>query len=64
MYASACAENKPQKELDFTPLRVDYLERFSAAGMTSGSYTKRVCRLSFYLPTQPPTHPPLYSRSG
>ena len=40
VYASACAESKPQ-DLDFTPLRIDYFERFSAAGMTSGSYTKR-----------------------
>lgn len=45
VYASACAENKPQ-ELDFTPLRIDYFERFSAAGMTSGSYTKRDGRAS------------------
>jgi polyribonucleotide nucleotidyltransferase len=29
------------QDVDFTPLRVDYFERFSAAGMTSGSYTKR-----------------------
>lgn len=40
VYASACAEKEPQ-EVDFTPLRIDYFERFSAAGMTSGSYTKR-----------------------
>lgn len=40
VYASACAEKQPQ-EVDFTPLRIDYFERFSAAGMTSGSYTKR-----------------------
>lgn len=40
VYASACAEKEPQA-LDFTPLRIDYFERFSAAGMTSGSYTKR-----------------------
>ena len=29
------------QEVDFTPLRVDYFERFSAAGLTSGSYNKR-----------------------
>ena len=40
VYASACAQKEAQA-LDFTPLRIDYTERFSAAGMTSGSYTKR-----------------------
>lgn len=25
----------------FAPLRVDYMERFSAAGMTAGGYNKR-----------------------
>jgi len=29
------------QEVDFAPLRVDYFERFSAAGLTSGSYNKR-----------------------
>ena len=34
---------------DFAPLRVDYMERFSAAGMTSGGYNKRDgrCRFGF-----------------
>eukprot|EP00638_Chattonella_subsalsa_P004659 CAMPEP_0117753990 /NCGR_PEP_ID=MMETSP0947-20121206/12567_1 /TAXON_ID=44440 /ORGANISM="Chattonella subsalsa, Strain CCMP2191" /LENGTH=756 /DNA_ID=CAMNT_0005573003 /DNA_START=332 /DNA_END=2602 /DNA_ORIENTATION=- len=40
LYASACADKNPQ-EIDFSPLRVDYFERFSAAGMTSGAYNKR-----------------------
>eukprot|EP00904_Undaria_pinnatifida_P002993 jgi/Undpi1/12695/HiC_scaffold_6.g02363.m1 len=31
---------------DFAPLRVDYMERFSAAGMTSGGYNKRDGRAS------------------
>ena len=34
------------QDIDFTPLRIDYFERFSAAGMTSGSYTKRDGRAS------------------
>jgi polyribonucleotide nucleotidyltransferase len=32
--------------VDFTPLKVDYFERFSAAGLTSGSFTKRDGRAS------------------
>ncbi|CAM9252725.1 unnamed protein product [Chrysoparadoxa australica] len=40
LYSTACAEGKPGP-LDFTPLRVDYQERFSAVGQTSGGYNKR-----------------------
>merc|ERR1711988_391506 len=38
--ATACMDQATQ-EIDFTPLRVDYFERFSAAGLTSGGYSKR-----------------------
>jgi len=40
LYSSACAEKNSQ-DIDFAPLRVDYFERFSAAGMTSGGFNKR-----------------------
>lgn len=38
-----CEYHTAQKsaKTDFAPLRVDYMERFSAAGMTSGGYNKR-----------------------
>jgi len=40
IYTTACAEKKPGA-LDFVPLKIDYQERFSSAGMTSGGYNKR-----------------------
>ena len=40
VYSTACAEAKAQ-DLDFTPLKIDYLERFSAAGKTSGAFHRR-----------------------
>jgi len=40
VYATASRDDKP-KAVDFLPLSVDYQERFSSAGMTSGSYNKR-----------------------
>lgn len=41
VYCTACCENEPSANVDFLPLRVDYIEKFSAAGRTSGSYTRR-----------------------
>lgn len=40
VYSTACID-KDVAPTDFAPLRVDYMERFSAAGMTSGGYNKR-----------------------
>ncbi len=41
VFASACASAKPQEGADFFPLRVDYQEKFSAAGRTAGGFIKR-----------------------
>lgn len=43
---TACAEGTSQPGVDFLPLRVDYAEKFSAIGRTSGSYVKREGRPS------------------
>uniref|UniRef100_A0A6U3D5C1 polyribonucleotide nucleotidyltransferase n=1 Tax=Entomoneis paludosa TaxID=265537 RepID=A0A6U3D5C1_9STRA len=53
--ATAARDDKPKEEIDFLPLSVEHQERFSSAGLTSGSYNKRdgrpaeheilVCRL-------------------
>ncbi|CAM9842027.1 unnamed protein product [Ascophyllum nodosum] len=45
VYSTACTDKKSSVS-DFAPLRVDYMERFSAAGMTSGGYNKRDGRAS------------------
>ena len=55
LYATASRDSKPKEEIDFLPLSVEHQERFSSAGLTSGSYTRRdgrpaeheilVCRL-------------------
>lgn len=39
--ATACAAPKAAENLDFFPLRVDYQEKFSAAGKTLGGFIKR-----------------------
>jgi polyribonucleotide nucleotidyltransferase len=54
LYATAAYDDEP-KDVDFLPLSVEHQERFSSAGMTSGSFNKRdgrpaeheilVCRL-------------------
>ncbi len=54
LYATA-SRDKDTRDIDFLPLSVEHQERFSSAGMTSGSYNKRdgrpaeheilVCRL-------------------
>lgn len=43
---TACTEDKSSPTMDFLPLRVDYAEKFSAMGRTSGSYIKREGRPS------------------
>ena len=41
VFASACAAAAPVEGVDFFPLRVDYQERYSAAGRTAGGFIKR-----------------------
>ena len=41
LYATASRDDKPKEDIDFLPLSVEHQERFSSAGLTSGSYTKR-----------------------
>ena len=42
VFSAACFERKAElTPLDFIPLRVDYMERMSAAGLTKGGYIKR-----------------------
>ncbi|KIY96871.1 polyribonucleotidenucleotidyltransferase, partial [Monoraphidium neglectum] len=41
LYTTVCCENTPKGDGSFVPLQVNYQERFSAAGRTSGSYLKR-----------------------
>lgn len=55
LYTTVCASKEPSEPSDFVPLSVQYQERFSAAGRTSGGFIKRegrardheilVCRL-------------------
>jgi polyribonucleotide nucleotidyltransferase len=55
LYTTVCASTEPSEPSDFIPLTVNYQERFSAAGRTSGGFIKRegrardneilVCRL-------------------
>ena len=40
LYATAAYDDDP-KDVDFLPLSVEHQERFSSAGMTSGSFNKR-----------------------
>lgn len=46
VFCTACAETEPAPTVDFLPLRVDYAEKFSSMGKTSGSYVKREGRPS------------------
>ena len=39
--ATACANKSASPDIDFFPLRVDYQEKFSAAGKTLGGFLKR-----------------------
>lgn len=43
---TACASKEGSSQLDFLPLRVDYQEKFSAAGKTLGGFIKREGRPS------------------
>jgi len=40
VYSTACFDDEA-REIDFVPLSVEYQERFSSAGTTSGSFNKR-----------------------
>jgi polyribonucleotide nucleotidyltransferase len=41
LLATAARDDKPKSDLNFVPLSVEHQERFSSAGLTSGSYNKR-----------------------
>jgi len=41
LYATASRDKEPKEAIDFTPLSVEHQERFSSAGLTSGSYNRR-----------------------
>jgi len=41
LYSTAARDKDPKESLDFIPLSVDHQERFSSAGLTSGSYNRR-----------------------
>uniref|UniRef100_A0A6M2EQ39 polyribonucleotide nucleotidyltransferase n=1 Tax=Populus davidiana TaxID=266767 RepID=A0A6M2EQ39_9ROSI len=45
VYTSVCLDDVPSEPSDFYPLSVNYQERFSAAGRTSGGFFKREGRL-------------------
>lgn len=46
LYATAARDSQPKESIDFLPLSVEHQERFSSAGLTSGSYNKRDGRVS------------------
>lgn len=46
VFCTACTQDLVDDTTDFLPLRVDYAEKFSATGRTSGSYVKREGRPS------------------
>lgn len=46
VFTAACAAAEPSETIDFIPLRVDYLEKFSSAGKTLGGFIKREGRLT------------------
>ena len=41
LYNTAARDKNPKEHIDFLPLSVDHQERFSSAGLTSGSYNRR-----------------------
>jgi len=41
VYATCARDDEPKSMIDFAPLSVEYQERFSSAGMTSGGFNKR-----------------------
>lgn len=46
VFCTACEDSSCGPNVDFLPLRVDYMEKFSSTGKTSGSYAKREGRPS------------------
>ena len=44
IYTSVCADNDNASDGSFAPLQVNYTERFSAAGRTTGGFIKRDSR--------------------
>lgn len=46
VFGSACSAPSAAPDIDFLPLRVDYLENYSAAGRTSSGFVKRQGRPS------------------
>lgn len=44
LYTTACSDNDFASDGSFAPLQINYTERFSAAGRTSGSFFKRDSR--------------------
>jgi len=41
IYSTCARDNEPKSKINFAPLSVEYQERFSSAGMTSGGFNKR-----------------------
>lgn len=41
LYSTASRDKEPKESIDFLPLSVEHQERFSSAGLTSGSYNRR-----------------------
>ncbi|KAL7539864.1 hypothetical protein ACHAXR_012439 [Thalassiosira sp. AJA248-18] len=41
VYSTCARDNEPKSKINFAPLSVEYQERFSSAGMTSGGFNKR-----------------------
>ncbi|MCX6994267.1 MAG: polyribonucleotide nucleotidyltransferase [Chlamydiae bacterium] len=41
VFCTACSANEPSLQIDFSPLRIDYQEKFSSAGRTLGGFIKR-----------------------
>mmetsp|Transcript_6526 Transcript_6526/g.9483 ORF Transcript_6526/g.9483 Transcript_6526/m.9483 type:complete len:905 (+) Transcript_6526:142-2856(+) len=41
IYSTAAFDNDPKEQINFLPLSVEYQERFSSVGTTSGGYNKR-----------------------
>ena len=41
VFASACASPEAEEGVDFLPLKIDYQQKYSAAGRTAGGFLKR-----------------------
>jgi len=46
LLSTACAASQPAPDVDFFPLRVDYIEKYSSAGRTLGGFIKREGKLA------------------